>query len=130
MENKINPYVYPGIDLQKLDLTKYPSLNSVVKLSEEDVLEMVCQYYGVTQDNVVGKSRKRIFVEPRIVFSYILRMKFDKTLRHIGEVIGDRDHSSISHYIETFYCLFNTNKNFKNRCKNVLLASGVDFDNV
>jgi len=124
----ISPYSYPGLDMNNINLIKYPFLNNVVKLNKEGVLDMVCEHYKICHNDLIGKLRKRVLVEPRMVLSFILKRKYDLSLREIGEMIGGRDHSSIFHYIETFEGLHNTSKNFRERSRKILLACGVDCD--
>ena len=66
-------------------------------LTIDDILERVCQHYGVTQQHVYSKSRKRELVQVRQVSMY-LAQKFTKMpASRIGQLIGGRDHSTVLH---------------------------------
>jgi chromosomal replication initiator protein len=66
-------------------------------LTIDDILDTVCRHYNVTQQNVFGKSRKRVFVQARQISMY-LAQKFTKMpTSRIGQLIGGRDHSTVLH---------------------------------
>lgn len=129
-EKTISPYLFPGMDLSKLDKTKYPCLKNVISINEEDIIEIVAKEFNVTKDEIVSKSRKRIYVEPRQVISYILKTKYKITLDSIGKHVGGRDHTSVMHYIESFTSIYKTDSRYRNKCKNILINVGLDHVNV
>ena len=66
-------------------------------LTIDDILEIVCQHYNVTPQNVFSKSRKRDYVLARQISMY-LAQKFTKMpTARIGQLIGGRDHSTVIH---------------------------------
>ncbi len=66
-------------------------------LTIDDILEMVSRHYNVSQQNILGKSRKRDFVMARQISMY-LAQKFTKMpTSRIGQLIGGRDHSTVIH---------------------------------
>ena len=66
-------------------------------LTIDDILDAVCQHYGVTQQNVFGKSRKREFVQARQVSMYLAQKYTKMPSARIGKLIGGRDHSTVIH---------------------------------
>lgn len=66
-------------------------------LTVDDILEKVCQHYGVTQQNVFSKSRKREFVQARQVCMYLAQKYTKMPSARIGKLIGGRDHSTVIH---------------------------------
>jgi chromosomal replication initiation ATPase DnaA len=129
-EDLISPYLFPGIDLSKLDKTKHNCLKNVISFTEEDVIDIVAQEFNVTKDSILSKSRKRIYVEPRQVISYILKTKYKITLSTIGEFVGGRDHTSIIHYLDVFPIIYKTDKRYRNKCKNILINVGLDHEDI
>ncbi len=66
-------------------------------LTIDDILERVCRHYGVSQQHVFSKSRKRELVQVLQVSMY-LAQKFTKMpASRIGQLIGGRDHSTVLH---------------------------------
>ena len=66
-------------------------------LTIDDILEKVCQRYGVTQQQVISKSRKRDFVQVRQVSMYLAQKYTKMPASRIGQLIGGRDHSTVLH---------------------------------
>jgi len=66
-------------------------------LTVDDILEKVCHHYGVSQQNVFSKSRKRDFVQVRQVSMYLAQKYTKMPAARIGQLIGNRDHSTVIH---------------------------------
>ena len=66
-------------------------------LTIDDILEKVCQHYGVSQQNVFSKSRKRDLVQVRQVSMYLAKKYTKMPDARIGQLIGNRDHSTVIH---------------------------------
>lgn len=66
------------------------------------IIQSVALSCNVTVEELKGKSRKQAFVYARHISAYFLREKCKRaSLNDIGLAIGDRDHSTIIHSIET-----------------------------
>ena len=70
-------------------------------LTIDDILEKVCQHFGVSQQNVISKSRKRDYVQVRQVSMYLAQKYTKMPASRIGQLIGGRDHSTVIHSCST-----------------------------
>ena len=66
-------------------------------LTVDDILEKVCNHYGISQQNVFSKSRKRNYVQVRQVSMYLASKYTRMPAGRIGQLIGNRDHSTVIH---------------------------------
>ena len=66
-------------------------------LTIDDILEKVCKHYGVSQQNVFSKSRKRDYVQVRQISMYLAQKYTKMPASRIGQLIGGRDHSTVLH---------------------------------
>ena len=66
-------------------------------LTIDDILEKVCHHYGISQQSVFSKSRKRSFVQVRQVSMYLASKYTRMPAGRIGQLIGNRDHSTVIH---------------------------------
>lgn len=66
-------------------------------LTVDDILEKVCNHYNVTQQNVFSRSRKRDYVIVRQVSMYFAQKYTKMPASRIGQLIGNRDHSTVIH---------------------------------
>ena len=69
-------------------------------VSSKQIIELVCRYYDITNDELRGKSRKRELVIPRQIIMYLLREETRSSFPSIGEEIGKRDHTTVMHAYE------------------------------
>jgi len=70
-------------------------------LTIDDILEKVCGHYGVEQRHVTSKSRKREYVQVRQVSMYLAQKYTKMPAGRIGQLIGNRDHSTVIHSCNT-----------------------------
>lgn len=68
--------------------------------STPEIIEVVADFYDLTVDDLVGRSRSRRIALPRQIAMYILREEADLSFPQIGEELGGRDHSTIMHGYE------------------------------
>jgi chromosomal replication initiator protein len=66
----------------------------------EKILNAVAGHFGVTLDDLRGKSRTKEMVAPRHLAMYLLREDARLSLPQIGAMLGGRDHSSVLHACE------------------------------
>lgn len=66
-------------------------------LTVDDILEKVCNHYSVSQQNVFSRSRKRDYVLVRQVSMYLAQKYTKMPASRIGQLIGNRDHSTVIH---------------------------------
>jgi chromosomal replication initiator protein len=66
-------------------------------LTIDDILEKVCNHFGVSQQNVFSKSRKRDYVLVRQISMYLAQKYTKMPASRIGQLIGGRDHSTVLH---------------------------------
>ena len=70
-------------------------------LTIDDILDRVCRHFGVTQQQVFSKSRKREYVQVRQVSMYLAQKYTKMPAGRIGQLIGKRDHSTVIHSCNT-----------------------------
>ncbi len=60
----------------------------------------VAEYYGLTVDDLTGRRRTADIARARQVAMYLLREENGLSLPSVGEFLGGRDHSTVSHGVE------------------------------
>ncbi len=66
-------------------------------LTIDDILEKVCNHYGVNQQTIFSKSRKRELVQVRQISMYLAQKYTKMPASRIGQLVGNRDHSTVIH---------------------------------
>ena len=59
------------------------------------VLESVARHYGLSVDDLCGKSRSQAVAMPRQVAMYLMREETGAPLAEIGQHLGGRDHTTV-----------------------------------
>ncbi|MDQ3614038.1 MAG: chromosomal replication initiator protein DnaA [Chloroflexota bacterium] len=80
-----------------------------------DVLRVVCEVFGVTEKELLGRQRKRQIVRPRHVAMYLLREETGSSLAEIGRTLGGRDHTTVLHGIENIEKGLNTDTQLRSQ---------------
>ena len=88
-------------------------------LTIDDILEKVCGHYGVTQQQVFSKSRKRDYVQVRQVSMYLAQKYTKMPASRIGQLIGGRDHSTVLHSCSTVEQRLKVEKGFREELQSI-----------
>ena len=70
-------------------------------LTVDDILETVCNHFNVNQQHVFSRSRKRDLVQVRQISMYFAQKYTKMPASRIGQLIGNRDHSTVVHSCNT-----------------------------
>ena len=82
-------------------------------LSIEKVQKIVCDYFNITRDSLLSKSRKRQIVQARQIAMYMSRNLVGCSLTTIGAELGGKDHATVVHACTTVSNLMSTDKIFR-----------------
>lgn len=69
-------------------------------ISVKNVVDKVANFYGIDEESIYEKTRRREVVRPRQVIMYILREDFSISYPTIGTKLGGRDHTTVIHSCE------------------------------
>lgn len=69
-------------------------------ISVKNVVDKVAEFYGIDEESIYEKTRRREVVRPRQVIMYILREDFSISYPTIGTKLGGRDHTTVIHSCE------------------------------
>ncbi len=64
----------------------------------ERIFRIVCEWFGVTREDVLSRCRRRVLVDARMVFCYAVRCHTNLPLAEIGRRIG-RTHADVMHHV-------------------------------
>jgi len=69
------------------------------QITAKVVIEATADMFGLTIDELCGKSRSRPLVTARQIAMYVLREMTDFSYPAIGRAFGDRDHTTVMHAV-------------------------------
>jgi chromosomal replication initiator protein len=103
-----------SIDLAEQALADIISPDVKKAITPEDILSMVAEHYGVTEKDIIGNKRSSKIVIPRQIAMYLCRELTGTSLKGIGKIIGNRDHTTVMHGIEKIENELSTNESLRN----------------
>ena len=87
---------------------------AVSEVNMELIVKTVCEYFNITRDMMLSKSRKRQIVQARQIAMYECRSLIPScSLSTIGTELGGKDHATVLHACSTVQDLMATDKLFR-----------------
>lgn len=84
------------------------------EVNMELIIKTVCEYFNITRDMLLSKSRKRQIVQARQIAMYECRSLIPScSLSTIGAELGGKDHATVLHACSTVQDLMATDKLFR-----------------
>jgi chromosomal replication initiation ATPase DnaA len=79
---------------------KHP--NPLSDLQMISIVRTVSNYFNTNPDDVIGRSKRGETLDARMYVVGILRLHHGLSLRQIGELLSNRDHSTVIHIYKKF----------------------------
>lgn len=97
----ITVYALPHLAEQGLTINN-TTPRSFRPLTPQRIIETICTEKGIRFETLHSKSRKGETPYCRQLIMYVLKKRLDKdlSLKAIGQLFGDRDHSTVIHSIQ------------------------------
>lgn len=89
-----------------------------------NVIRAVCDYYHVSETDLLGKKKNREIAEPRQICVYLITELMTLPLVSVGQAVGGRDHTTVIHARDKVAKLVAENGRFAteiNDLKNMIL---------
>ena len=112
-----SPYVFPGLNIDRLDPDKDPFVKFIQENRvEELIMNTAATHFNITSKGLISKSRKQEYVNARNVVSYVLRAQYGLPYSRIGNILGGKNHATVMHGIKVFKDLYPTDRFYRERC--------------
>ncbi|HHX65715.1 MAG TPA: chromosomal replication initiator protein DnaA [Chloroflexi bacterium] len=86
---------------------------STTRVTFDDIMNSVSEYYGVEHADLLGPRRSRDIALARQVVMYMTRELTDMSLPQIGQALGGRDHTTIMYGCDKISALFEKDDNMR-----------------
>ncbi|MGN0342273.1 MAG: chromosomal replication initiator protein DnaA [Roseburia sp.] len=93
-------------NLEKTEITMEVAMKELQTIISPDkpkeitpqlIIDVVCEHFHVTMDQMISKSRSSDIAKPRQIAMYLCKNMTDISLETIGSLLGGRDHSTVIH---------------------------------
>ncbi len=105
--------------LEPLLITKKNS-NKLNENNYDKVQSVVSDFYNITISDLIGSKRQSKYIIPRHIAMYIIKQKYDLPYKRIGELFGNRDHSTVLSACEKIENEIKINTEMKLAVENIL----------
>jgi chromosomal replication initiator protein len=95
--NKIEPTIE---NVKKILFSISEASKKSGSVNAKQIIEMVIDFYDITLDEVLGKSREKRLAFPRQIIMFLLRSELTCSYPMIGQELGGRDHTTAMHAFE------------------------------
>lgn len=129
LEGSLNRLLFYAINLSEtdtigLDLCAEAFRDSFTpsekdKMDISDVIAGVANYYGLTRQQLVSKTRIKNIATARHIAMYLCRKNIDASYLKIGEEFGGRDHSTVLAACEKIDKLVKTDESYRRAVKEI-----------
>jgi len=65
----------------------------------KEIVKTVAEFYDIAHEDLIAQGRKQNVVKPRQIAMYLMRAEIDASFSSIGEVLGNRDHTTVMHAV-------------------------------
>lgn len=89
------------------------------EVSIEIIQKKVVEHFGLTLEELRGKSRRKEYVIPRQIAIYLAKEHTEHSLKSIGYHFGGRDHSTVIHAIQSVNDMLKTDQEVKSAIQSV-----------
>ena len=87
--------------------------NNVKELSVEYIINVVCDFFKISADQLAHKTRKQQVVQARQIAMFLSKKYSNSSLAAIGKQCGNKDHATVHHACKTISDRLETDKQFK-----------------
>ena len=87
--------------------------NTVKEVSVEYIINIVCEYFKISPEQMALNTRKRQVVQARQIAMYLAKKYSNASLASIGQQCGKKDHATVHHACKTIANQLETDKQFK-----------------
>ena len=93
--------------------------NTKREISIDFIQKVVCDYFGLPNDVLHTKTRKREIVQARQIAMFFSKSMTKSSLSTIGSLIGGKDHATVLHACKAVNNLIDTDKRFKSQIEDI-----------
>ncbi len=89
------------------------------RLKPQDVINIICERFGVSQKEIKGQKRTSSIVLPRQVAMYILRTELNLSLIEVANIIRRKDHTTVIHAVDKIENMISSNTELKHQINEI-----------
>ncbi len=89
--------ISPTLETVKPIIASFESENVRKTVTPRQLILIVSEYFDITIEDILGKSREKKLAFPRQIIMYLMREEMKTSYPAIGDELGGRDHTTAMH---------------------------------
>ncbi|MGI5850133.1 MAG: chromosomal replication initiator protein DnaA [Christensenellales bacterium] len=85
----------PNLVEAEIAIRDFLTTTTTKKISSKHILQLVCEYYELSEDEIVSNKKSQSIAYPRQVAMYLTRKLMDISYKSIAEIYGKSDHTTV-----------------------------------
>ncbi len=103
------------------DALTYSFMNNAVKeITPRMIIKNVCDYFDVTEEDILSVKKNREIAIPRQIAMYLMRSMLNLAYPKIGDLLGGKHYSTVMFACNKITDLLKTDKDLKNSVDNIM----------
>ncbi len=74
--------------------------DGIIKITPNKIIESVCSYYKISEDELLGKSKQKNIALPRQISMYLCKTLTNLNFVMIAKAMGDRDRTTVMYGVD------------------------------
>lgn len=92
----------------------------VSKNKMDQVIQITCEHYNLTKEQIISKKRSNDIAIPRQIAMYICRTHLNENLVKIGMAFGGKNHTTVMHAVDKIKKLIKKDENLNNEIEKMI----------
>ncbi len=105
--------IEPTIESCQPLISSYEASSMKKTISPKYIIVTVAEYFDISREDILGKSREKRLAFPRQIVMYLLREEMSRSYPSIGQELGGRDHTTAMHAYTKISRLLETDEQLK-----------------
>ncbi|MBR5809549.1 MAG: chromosomal replication initiator protein DnaA [Clostridia bacterium] len=87
--------------------------DGIIKITPNKIIESVCSYYKIPEDELIGKSKQKNIALPRQIAMYLCKTLTNLNFVMIAKAMGDRDRTTVMYGVDKIMEMVKTDPSLK-----------------
>jgi chromosomal replication initiator protein len=74
--------------------------DGIIKITPKKIIESVCSYYSISEEEILGNSKQKNIAYPRQVAMYLCKTLTDLNFGMIAKALGNRDRTTVMYGVD------------------------------
>lgn len=102
-----------NIDTELAEFAIASIMPAEVAITHQNIIDRVCDFYKISEDDLLGPSKVKELVTPRHVAMYLCKTLTDMNFVTIAKAFGNRDRTTVMHGVDRIMKNIQTNTDLK-----------------